>query len=116
MKLIFATHNVGKAKEMRAMLASLDIEVVSADEVGIHDDVVEDGQTFAENAAKKARFVAERTGEWVVADDSGICIDALGGEPGVYSARWAGENITAETLIQKTLERLDGVSFEKRGA
>lgn len=116
MKLIFATHNVGKVKEMRAMLAGLDIEVMSADEAGVTEDVVEDGQTFTENAAKKARFVVERTGEWVVADDSGICIDALHGSPGIHSARWAGENVTAETLIQKILERLDGVSFEKRGA
>lgn len=116
MKLIFATHNVGKIKEMQAILAGLDIEILSADEAGVHEDVVEDGQTFAENAAKKARFVNSRTGVWAVADDSGICIDALGGEPGIHSARWAGENITAETLILKTLDRMNDVPVKERGA
>ncbi len=115
MKLIFATHNAGKVKEMRAMLDGLDIEVLSADEAGITEDVVEGGKTFKENAIKKARFVVSKS-EWAVADDSGICIDALGGEPGVYSARWAGENVSAETLIARTLERLSNAPEEKRQA
>lgn len=116
MKLIFATHNPGKVIEMRAMLAGLPIDVVSADEAGVTEDVIEDGATFEENAAKKARFVTARTGEWAVADDSGICIDALGGAPGVYSARWAGEGASGEALVQKTLNSMREIPTNKRGA
>lgn len=116
MKLIFATHNVGKVKEMRALLADLDIEIMSADEARVHEDVVEDGKTFEENAAKKARFVVERTGEWAVADDSGICIESLGGAPGIYAARWAGEGVSEEKMIAHTLEAMRGVPEGQRQA
>lgn len=116
MKLVFATHNPGKVIEMRAMLAGPAIEVVSAEEAGVTEDVVEDGATFEENAAKKARFVTERTGEWAVSDDSGICIASLGGAPGVHSARWAGEGASGEALVAKTLESMRGVPADQRGA
>lgn len=117
MKFIFATHNVGKVKEMRVLLADLDIEMMSADEAGVREDVVEDGATFEANAAKKARFVAERTGEWSVADDSGICIEALGCAPGVYSARWAGEGASDEkTIVNHTLAAMKDVPEDKRRA
>jgi len=116
MKIIFATHNPGKVKEVGALLAGLNIEVVSAEEAGVIEEAVEDGKTFEENALKKARFVAEKTGEWSMADDSGICIDALGGEPGVYSARYAGAGASAEKLINFVLEKMKDVLEEKRPA
>lgn len=115
-RLIFATHNVGKIKELQQLFADAGVEVLSAEEVGVVDDVVEDGTTFAENALKKARFVAEQTGEWAVADDSGITIDVLDGRPGVYTARWAGEGASDEQLIKYTLEQLKDVEEGKRGA
>ena len=113
MKLVFATHNQGKLKEMRDLLSDLNIEVVSADEAGVYEDVIEDGTTFKANALKKARFVGEQTGEWAVADDSGICIDALDGEPGVYSARWAGDRAS---VIDHTLDKMKKVPTKNRGA
>ncbi len=116
MKLIFATHNPGKLEEMKNILAGLPIEIISATEAGIIEEPVEDGDTFADNALIKAAYTAERTGEWSVADDSGICIEALGGAPGVFSARWAGENASGEELAKKTLTELGDLPMEKRGA
>jgi len=116
MKLIFATHNQGKVKEMRAMLEGLNVEMVSQDEAGVSEDMVEDGKTFEENALKKAWFVAKRTGQWVIADDSGICIDALEGAPGVYSARWGGVGKSDEEVVQFTLAKMKNVTDNKRGA
>jgi len=116
MKLIFATRNIGKIKEMREMLKDLKVEVISMEEAGVKDEVVEDGNTFEENALKKARFVAKRTGEWVVADDSGICIDALDGAPGIYSARWGGGGKSTEEVVQFTLAKMKNVADNKRGA
>ncbi len=116
MQLIFATHNPGKVIEMQAMLAGLPITVQSADNAGVHEDVVEDGVTFAENALKKARFVSQKTGQWAVADDSGLSIDALDGAPGVFSARWAGEGASDADLIQHTLDELQGVPEHRRSA
>lgn len=107
MKIVFASHNQGKIVEMKRMLQGFD--VLSAEEAGVTEDVVEDRDTFAGNALKKARFMAEKTGCWAVADDSGLCIEALDGAPGVYSARWAGEAATGEELVQKTLERMKEV-------
>lgn len=116
MKLVFATHNVGKLKEMRSILLGLNTKVVSAEEVGIGDDVVEDGKTFAENALKKARYVAQQSGQWAVADDSGLCIRALNGAPGVFSARWAGENSSDQEKTNFVLEKMKGVPDNKRQA
>jgi XTP/dITP diphosphohydrolase len=113
MKLIFATHNPGKIKEMRELLVGSGIEVLSADEVGIEEDVIEDGLTFEENALKKARFVCKKSGECAVTDDSGICIDALNGAPGVFTARWAGEG---NDLIDFTLNKIKDISEENLGA
>jgi XTP/dITP diphosphohydrolase len=114
MKLIFASHNEGKIIEMKAILKDLDVDVYSAEEVGIIEDVVEDGLTFAENAQKKARFVAGKSGEWAVADDSGICIEALNGEPGVYSKRWAGEDATDKKIVEYTLDKMKAVPEGER--
>jgi XTP/dITP diphosphohydrolase len=114
--LIFATHNTGKLTEMRQLLEGLDVKVLSAQEAGVMDDVVEDAETFEGNALKKARFVAEKTGEWSVADDSGVCIDALDGRPGVHTARWAGPDAGDDGLVRHTLEQMEGVPEGKRGA
>lgn len=116
MQLIFATHNPGKVVEMRAILAGLPVDVLSAEEAGVHEDVLEDGVTFAENALKKARYVSQRTGQWAVADDSGLSIDVLDGAPGVFSARWAGENASGEELVSHTLKELAGVPEHRRTA
>lgn len=115
-RLVFATHNPGKILEMRQLLSDLAIEVLSAAEAGATQDVEEDGETFEENALKKARFVASGTGEWAVADDSGVTIDALDGRPGVYTARWAGEGATDEQLVAHMLEQLKDVEEGRRGA
>lgn len=116
MRLIFATHNPEKVKEIKAILRGLDFEVASAEEAGVMEEAVEDGQTLEENALKKARFVAEKTGEWAVADDTGIGIDALGGEPGVYSARYAGVGASAEELVRFVLGKISHVPEEARTA
>ncbi|NTW22974.1 RdgB/HAM1 family non-canonical purine NTP pyrophosphatase [Candidatus Falkowbacteria bacterium] len=110
-KIIFATHNKGKIIEMRAILSGLPIEIIDAEEAGVKEEPVEDGETFEANALIKAGYVATLTGEWSAADDSGICIDALGGKPGVHSARWAGEGVD---LAEFTLSALEGVPEARR--
>jgi len=115
MKLIFATHNEGKIKEMTALLQGLPCKVIGAADAGVPEDIEEDAPTFEGNALKKARYVCEKTGEWAIADDSGICIKALDGAPGVQSARWAGESASREQLAWYTLEKMKDVPEEKRG-
>jgi XTP/dITP diphosphohydrolase len=116
MELIFATNNQGKLKEMRALLFDLDIKVWGASQAGADEEVIEDGETFFDNAYKKAEFVASKSGKYALADDSGLCIDHLNGEPGVRTARWAGENAGDQELVEYTLRILKGVPSEKRGA
>ena len=96
MKFVLATQNAGKVKEMSAILARFDIEVISAKEAGIHLDVEETGTTFAENAMLKAKAICEAANLPAIADDSGLCVDALNGGPGVYSARYGGCSSDAE--------------------
>ena len=116
MKLILASKNRHKAQEMQAILGDR-ITLVTQDEAGFADlDVVEDGTTFEENAIKKAVAVMEPSGLPCIADDSGLCVDALDGAPGLYTARYAGENATDEENIQKLLGALEGVEKEKRTA
>jgi XTP/dITP diphosphohydrolase len=116
MKLVFATHNDGKIKEMKALLEGLPCEVVGAAQAGVCEDIEEDMPTFEGNALKKARYVCEKTGEWAIADDSGVCIKALDGAPGVHSARWAGEDASREQLAQYTLAKMHTISEERRQA
>ena len=87
-KIIFATGNQDKMREIREILADMDVEVVSMKEAGIHADIVENGSTFEENAVIKAKTICELTGEITLADDSGLEIDYLNKEPGIYSARY----------------------------
>ena len=89
-KLLIATHNQGKVREYRELLADLPVDVTYLDEVGITTEVAETGESFAENAVLKALGYAEMTGLWTWADDSGLEVDVLGGEPGIYSARYGG--------------------------
>ena len=98
------------------ILGDLDIPVVSMKEAGISADIEEDGTTFEENALIKAKTICEMTGELVLADDSGLEIDALNGEPGVYSARYMGEETSYHIKNANLVQRLEGVADEKRTA
>lgn len=115
-KIIFATGNEGKMREIRMILADMDVEVCSMKEAGISVDVVEDGTTFEENAVIKAKAIAEYTDAIVLADDSGLEIDYLNGEPGIYSARYMGEDTSYRIKNQNLIDRLSGVPDEKRTA
>ncbi len=115
-KIIFATGNEGKMREIRMILEDLGTEVLSLKEAGITLEVQEDGETFEENAVIKARAVMEETKALVLADDSGLEIDYLSGEPGVYSARYMGEDTSYRIKNQNLIERLEGVPEEKRTA
>lgn len=119
-KIIFATGNEGKMKEIRMILADLQIPVLSMKEAGIVADIVEDGMTFEENAVIKAQAIAAYAGKEenvvVLADDSGLEIDYLNKEPGIYSARYMGEDTSYTIKNANLIERLDGVPDEKRTA
>ncbi|MBR2257069.1 MAG: XTP/dITP diphosphatase [Blautia sp.] len=115
-RIIFATNNKDKLREIREILADTDYEVVSMKEAGLDMDIVEDGETFEENAVIKARAVCEAAHEIVLADDSGLEIDYLNKEPGVYSARYLGEKTDYHTKNHILIERLAGVPDEKRTA
>lgn len=118
MKLLFATTNAGKVRELKALVEDLPIEVLSLADLPPQPEVEEDGRTFAENAEKKAREHFTRLGLATLADDSGLCVDALNGAPGIHSARFAGvegpERDAAN--IARLLEELKDVPDEKRGA
>ncbi|MDL2238063.1 XTP/dITP diphosphatase [Christensenellaceae bacterium OttesenSCG-928-K19] len=103
-KLIIATNNQGKVKEFKAMLGEYYDEILSLKDVGINVDVVEDGETFHQNSAKKAVEISKLVEGDVLADDSGLCVDALDGAPGIYSARFSGENATDEENNAKLLQ------------
>ncbi len=115
-RIIFATGNEGKMREIRMILANLGIPVVSMKEAGVSADIEENGKSFAENAAIKAKAIMEMTGEIVMADDSGLEIDYLDGAPGIYSARFMGEDTSYDIKNTAILEKLQGVPDEKRTA
>ena len=115
-KLIFATGNQNKMREIKAILADMDVEVLSMKEAGIDIDIVEDGKTFEENALIKARAVSKAGNALALADDSGLEVDALNGEPGIYSARYMGEDTSYDIKNMNIIERLEGVPDEKRTA
>lgn len=115
-KIIFATGNQDKMKEIRMILEDLGIVVSSMKEAGIDVDIVEDGTTFEENAMIKAEAIAKLTDAIVLADDSGLEIDYLNKEPGIYSARYAGTDTSYEIKNNLLLQRLEGVPDEKRTA
>ncbi len=115
-KVIFATSNEGKMKEVRSILEGMNLEVLSMKEAGIQVEVVEDGTTFEENAIMKATEIQKACGEIVLADDSGLEIDYLNKEPGIYSARYMGEDTSYAIKNQSLIHRLEGVEEEKRTA
>ena len=115
MRIVLASHNPGKLAEMRAILAGFDLEPVAQGDLGI-DDIEETGATFVENALLKARHAAQASGLPALGDDSGLCVGALGGAPGLYSARYAGRHGDAEANIAKLLAALGGVPQDARGA
>ena len=110
MKLILASNNANKLKEFRSLVADLDIELLSQKEAGCDFEVEETGTTFEENAYLKASAVTEATGIAAVADDSGLCVDTLGGEPGIYSARYGlGHAASDEERYRYLLQKMEGV-------
>ena len=115
-KLVFATGNMNKLREIKEILADLDVEVLSMKEAGVDIDIVEDGKTFEENAFIKARAVCKASGHLALADDSGLEVDALGKEPGIYSARYMGEDTSYDIKNQNIIDRLEGVPDEERTA
>jgi XTP/dITP diphosphohydrolase len=118
-KLVLATRNSGKIIEFRRILEEIApgaVELISVDQFPNLVDVEETGSTFEENSLLKARYTSKATGLPAIADDSGLCIDALGGAPGIFSARWAGKHGDDQANLEKVLEQLKDVPEEKRGA
>ena len=115
-KLIFATGNEGKMKEIRMILGDLDYEILSMKEAGITADIVEDGKSFEENAIIKATAISKLANCLVLADDSGLEVDYMDKMPGIFSARWLGEDTSYAVKNQKIIENLSGVPDDKRTA
>lgn len=115
MKIVLASNNAGKIKEFNAILEKYDISIVPQTELGVAD-IAETGLSFIENALIKARHAARITGLPAIADDSGLAVNALGGAPGIYSARYAGEPADPKANIEKLLSTMDDVPDEQRGA
>lgn len=115
-KIIFATGNKDKMREIREIMQDCDVEIISMKEAGIDPEINEDGATFEENATIKAKAVAAFTDAIVLADDSGLEIDYLNKEPGVLSARYMGEDTSYTIKNQSLIDRLDGVEKEQRTA
>ena len=115
-RIVFATGNAGKIKEIRMIMEDTGMEVVSMKDAGIMADIDENGKTYEENALIKARAVAAFTNDIVMADDSGLEIDYLNKEPGIYSARYMGEDTSYHIKNANLIERLEGVPDEKRTA
>lgn len=116
MRIVFATGNKDKMREIRQILGALPYEIVSMKEAGVNIDIVEDGSTFEENAMIKARAVAEHCDDIVLADDSGLEIDYLNKEPGIYSARYLGRETPYPEKNAQILEKLSGVPDSQRSA
>jgi len=115
-KVIFATGNANKLKEIKMIMADMDLEVVSMKDAGCFTDVEETGTSFEENAILKAAAIAKKSGEITLADDSGLEIDFLNKEPGIYSARYMGEDTSYDIKNAELLRRMEGVPDEKRTA
>jgi XTP/dITP diphosphohydrolase len=113
-KILIATTNQGKIEEIRNLVKELPAAFLSLSEVPEVPEVVEDGTTFEENALKKARAIAQATGMATLADDSGLCVEALDGRPGVHSARYAGENASDEDKYRRILEEMQDVPDSQR--
>lgn len=115
-EIVFATGNPGKAREVAMMFADMDVCVKTLHEAGIEAEIVENGSTFMENARIKAKTIARYTDKIVLADDSGLVIDHLNGEPGIYSARYMGEDTSYDIKNRNILDRMQDVPDEQRSA
>lgn len=116
MEVIAATHNKNKLREFREILEPLGFEIVTQSQAGVDIEPEETGTTFAENAMIKAKAIHEATGKAAIADDSGLCVDALNGEPGIYSARYGDEGLDDRGRLNLVLKKMENVPEEKRGA
>ena len=119
MKIAIATKNAHKIEELSRLINIENLEFVSLADLGFDGEIVEDGSTFAENALIKAKFICEKYNIFAIADDSGLCVDALNGEPGIYSARYASTgdgNASDDANIQKLLEKLKSIPSGERSA
>lgn len=115
-RIIFATGNEGKMREIRLLLADLGLPVLSMKEAGVNPEIVENGTSFGENAQIKAKAVWDLTGDIVLADDSGLVVDYIGGEPGIYSARYMGEDTSYELKNRNIIHRLKDAEGQERSA
>lgn len=115
-RIIFATGNEGKMREIRLILSDLGMEILSMKEAGVELNIVEDGTTFGENAEIKAKAVWKQTGDIVLADDSGLVVDYIGGEPGIYSARYMGEDTSYDIKNNNIISRLEKAKGQERSA
>lgn len=115
-RLVFATGNAGKMREIRQILGDSVSEILSMKEAGIDVDIVEDGESFEENALIKARAVSRAAGIMAMADDSGLCVDCMDGAPGIYSARFMGEDTSYDVKNGYIMEQAMKVPYEKRTA
>lgn len=116
MRIVVATKNEGKVKEIKSIFNDMDVDIFSMNELNINVNIVEDGNSFKENALIKARKIVKYCNEITIADDSGLVVDYLNGLPGIYSARYAGENASDNDRINKLLKELSGIEFKKRTA
>lgn len=116
MPIVIASRNPSKVKQIAALIADGVHAVLSQNEVGVVGEAVEDGETLEQNALKKARFAHAQCGHCCIADDTGLFIDALNGEPGIHAARWAGDDATTEEIMHFTLLRLRRVPLANRTA
>jgi len=118
LKLVIASRNKGKIEELARILAVVapNVELVGSDQFPDLSDVAETGETFEANALLKARTISRETGLPAIADDSGLCVDALNGAPGIYSARWSGTHGDDRANLEKVLQQLEDVEIENRGA
>jgi XTP/dITP diphosphohydrolase len=114
--LVVATRNRGKVAELERLLAGLDLTLLSLDQAGVTEELAETGDTFTANAIQKAERTRDLTGLAALADDSGLCVEALDGAPGVYSARYGGPGRSDQERVSLLLAALDGVPSERRGA
>lgn len=115
-KIILASNNQGKIKEVKQICSDINVEIISMKEAGIDVDIEENGTTFEENALIKAEAIMKLTGEITIADDSGLEVDYLGGEPGVYSARYMGHDTSYDIKNKAIIDRLEGVEEKDRTA
>lgn len=114
MDIILSSRNTSKIAQIQPIFSGLPVRILSLSEAGIKGEAVEDGETLADNALRKALFAWGQTKQWSMADDTGLFIDVLDGQPGIHAARWAGEGKSTEDIMRFTLEQLKGVPRDRR--